>query len=276
MTDLYAVIGNPIAQSKSPFIHKTFAEITGEDLDYIPILGPLGYFGEEVDAWRSDGLRGLNVTAPFKLDAFDYADDLSDEARTAGAVNCLTFDGATARGDNFDGIGLVRDITANLAIEMRNRRILVLGTGGATRGVLAPFLHEAPAQLTIAFRTMNAAASLAALFPRNAALDFKHYDDLKPSEDARFDIVVNATSSSLRDVAPPIPPFVFAPGGLAYDLSYGKGLTPFLRFARQAGVGRIVDGVGMLVEQAAEAFALWRGVRPETHDLIEKLTVPLS
>ncbi|HUO54988.1 MAG TPA: shikimate dehydrogenase [Rhodoblastus sp.] len=275
MTDLYAVIGNPIAQSKSPIIHKAFAQQSGQDMDYVPILGEPGRFCEEVDAWRAKGLRGLNITAPFKLDAFAYANELPPEAQTAGAVNCLTFEGARARGDNFDGIGLVRDLIANLGVELRGRRILVLGTGGATRGLLAPFLREEPARLGVAYRTEAAASALAALFPREPALDFRHYDAFKPGDDAAFDLVVNATSSSLTGAAPPIPPFVFQPGGLAYDLSYGKGLTPFLRLAREAGVARLADGVGMLVEQAAEAFALWRGVRPPTRPLIEKLAIPL-
>jgi shikimate dehydrogenase len=245
-------------------------------MDYVAILGPPGQFREEVDAWRAKGLRGLNITAPFKLDAFEYANILSEEAMTAGAVNCLTFDGPSARGDNFDGVGLVRDITANLGTAIRGRRVLLLGTGGATRGALAPFLREEPGRLTVAYRSQDAAASLAALFPRNSPLDFRRYDKLSPREDAGFDLVLNATSSSLTGAAPPIPLFVFRSGGLAYDLSYGKGLTPFLRLAREAGTHHAVDGVGMLVEQAAEAFAFWRGVRPDTRALIERLTVPLT
>ena len=275
MSDLYAVIGNPIAQSKSPLIHKAFAEQTGQDMDYVAILGEPGRFAEEIDAWREKGLRGLNITAPFKLDAFAYANEPSSDAQAAGAVNCLTFEGARARGDNFDGVGLVRDIVANLGGEIAGRHVLLLGTGGATRGALAPFLGQQPARLVVAHRSDDAAASLAALFPQAPALEFKRYDALAPGEDAGFDLILNATSASLFGAAPPVPPFVFTADSLAYDLTYGKGLTPFLRLARDAGARRLVDGVGMLVEQAAEAFALWRGVRPDTRALIEQLTVPL-
>ncbi len=276
MTDLYAVIGNPIAQSKSPCIHKSFAEQSGQDLDYVAILGEPGRFREQIDDWRARGLRGLNITAPFKLDAFAYATDLSPEAETAGAVNCLTFTGETARGDNFDGVGLVRDIIANLGTEICGRRLLLLGSGGATRGALSPLLQQAPKKLVVAHRSDEAAAALAALFPPDPALEFKRYDALAPAEDSKFDLILNATSSSLHGAAPPVPPYVFGVDSLAYDLTYGKGLTPFLRLAREAGTKRVVDGVGMLVEQAAEAFALWRGVRPDTKPLIEKLTVPLT
>jgi shikimate dehydrogenase len=275
MTELYAVIGNPIAQSKSPLIHKAFAQQSAQDMDYVALLGEPGRFAEEVDDWRDKGLRGLNITAPFKLDAFAYANAPSPDAQAAGAVNCLSFDGAQARGDNFDGVGLVRDIVANLGGEIAGRRVLLLGSGGATRGALAPFLAQAPARLVVAHRSDDAAAALAALFPLAAALDFRRYDALAQGDDANFDIVLNATSASLFGAAPPVPSFAFGAATLAYDLTYGKGLTPFLRLAREAGARRVVDGVGMLVEQAAEAFALWRGVRPATGALIEKLTVPL-
>jgi shikimate dehydrogenase len=275
MTDLYAVIGNPIAQSKSPLIHKAFAAQTGQDMDYVAILGEPGRFAEQVDSWREKGLRGLNITAPFKLDAFAFANAPSPDAQAAGAVNCLTFDGARARGDNFDGVGLVRDIVANLDTAIRGRRILLLGTGGATRGALGPILAQEPARLVVAYRSIEAASSLAALFPQAPALEFKHYEALAPSADSGFDLILNATSASLFGAAPPVPPFAFSANSLAYDLTYGKGLTPFLVLAREAGARRMVDGVGMLVEQAAEAFALWRGVRPDTRALIEQLTVPL-
>ncbi len=273
MTDLYAVIGNPIGHTKSPLIHKAFAEQTGQDIDYVPILGTPGGFAADVDAWRAKGLRGLNITTPFKMDAFAYADRLQDQARIAGAVNCLSFDEAGAEGFNFDGIGLTRDIVVNLRAPIGGRRVLLLGTGGAARGVLAPFLAENPAELAIAYRSPDKAAALCAAHAGEGALVAVDYASLAGG--AGYDLVVNSTSASLTGEAPPIPPSVFAPDGLAYDLAYGKGLTPFLRLARQAGVRRVVDGVGMLVEQAAEAFALWRGVRPETAPVIEKLTIPL-
>jgi shikimate dehydrogenase len=275
MTDLYAVIGNPIGHTKSPMIHKAFAEQTGQDLDYIPIEGTIGGFAGDVDAWRAKGLRGLNITAPFKLDAFAYADRLQDEARLAGAVNCLAFDGNYAEGFNYDGIGLARDIVVNLGVPMKGRRVLLVGTGGAARGALGLFLAEEPAELVLAHRSPDQAAALCAAHAGNSALIAADYASLAEERGSGYDIVVNATSASLFGQLPPIPASVFRPGGLAYELAYGKGLTPFLRLAKAAGVGKIADGVGMLVEQAAEAFELWRGVRPDTRPVIEKLTIPL-
>jgi len=271
MTDLYAVIGNPISHSKSPLIHKGFAQVTGQDLDYIAIEGPLGRFAETVDAWRKKGLRGLNITVPFKMDAYAYATRRDAAAEEAGAVNCLTFDGDEAEGANYDGIGLARDIEANLATPVVGKNVLVLGTGGATRGALGPLLARGPARLTVAFRTPGKEAELQSLFPEAQALDFCRYADLRDP----YDLVLNATSATLTGEAPAVPARAFARGALAYDLAYGKGLTPFLRLARDAGVEKCVDGVGMLVEQAAEAFLRWRGVRPETKAMIERITVPL-
>ena len=215
MSDRYAVIGNPIGFSKSPLIHSTFARMTRQDIVYEAIEGPLDGFNERVDQFRTEGAKGLNITAPFKLDAFEYANELSESADRAGAVNCLKFDGDRIIGENFDGIGLVRDITVNLGVEMAD-----LAEG--------------------------------------------------------YDIVVNATSASLRGEMPPLPRNVFRGAELAYELAYGKGLTPFLQAARAEGVAKLADGVGMLVEQAAEAFAWWRGVRPGTAQVIAELTVPLS
>jgi shikimate dehydrogenase len=275
MTDLYAVIGNPIGHTKSPTIHKAFAAQTGQDLDYIAIEGALGGFAADVDSWRAKGLKGLNITAPFKLDAFAYADRLDDQARRAGAVNCLTFDEQGAEGFNYDGIGLVRDIVVNLGVPMKGRRILLLGTGGATRGALAPFLAEDPAELVLGHRSPEKAAALCIAYAGNGALMAADYASLEEERGSGYDLVVNATSSSLFGQSPPIAAGVFRTGGLAYDLAYGKGLTPFLRLAQEAGVQKIADGVGMLVEQAAEAFEHWRGIRPHTKEMIEKLTIPL-
>jgi shikimate dehydrogenase len=274
MTDLYAVIGHPIAHSKSPMIHKAFAQATGQDVDYIAIEGPLGRFAATVESWRAKGLRGLNVTVPFKMDAFAYAGSLDAAARQAGAVNCLTFDGETSEGANYDGVGLVRDIEINLSTPVTARTVLILGTGGATRGALGPLLQRDPARLTVAFRSPGKEADLRALFPDTQNLDFLDYGDLARDGDA-YDLVLNATSASLFGEAPAVPLAAFSAKGLAYDLAYGKGLTPFLRLAREAGVEKLADGVGMLVEQAAEAFERWRGVRPETRSPIEKLKVPL-
>ena len=277
MTDKYAVIGNPIAQSKSPFIHLKFAEQTGQDIDYTKIEGPLGGFREATDAFRKAGGAGMNVTAPFKLDAFAYATDLTEQARLAGAVNALKFEGEKVFAQNFDGIGLVRDIVHNLGFPMAGRRILLLGAGGAARGAILPFLKEKPAQLLIVNRTVSKAKDLfEQLSPYAGSCQFSYgsYPELADCPE-KFDMVINATSASLRAELPPVHTCVFKPGCLAYELAYGKGLTPFLRFAQGAGAGRMVDGVGMLVEQAAEAFEWWRGVRPETASMISTLTVPL-
>jgi shikimate dehydrogenase len=274
MTDLYAVIGNPIGHTKSPVIHKAFAEQTGQKIDYIAIEGRVGRFAEDVDAWRAKGLRGLNITAPFKLDAYAYADRLQDEARRAGALNCLAFDGKDAEGFNFDGIGLVRDIVVNLGLPIKGRRVLLLGTGGAARGALGLFLAEQPEVLALGHRSPEKAEALCAAHAGNSALVAVDYAALA-AEHGGYDIVVNATSAGQFGALPPIPASVFRPDGLAYELAYGKGLTPFLRLAQEAGVGKLADGVGMLVEQAAEAFELWRGVRPDTRPVIEKLTIPL-
>ena len=276
MTDRYAVIGNPIEQSKSPLIHTAFAQVTGQDMAYTKVLGPMGEFAKTVDAFRAAGGKGMNVTAPFKLDAFAYATDLAPSAQVAGAVNAMKFEGDRVYAENFDGVGLVRDVVHNLACPLKGKRVLLLGAGGATRGALLPMLAEQPAELVIVNRTVAKAAELATLARQhqsgNVPVQGLGYDQLQGKQ---FDVVFNATSSSLTAELPPLSASVFAAGALAYDLTYGKGLTPFLQLAQQAGVTHLADGVGMLAEQAAEAFLWWRGVRPDTSDVIRQLTVPL-
>jgi shikimate dehydrogenase len=274
MPDLYGVIGNPIGHTKSPAIHAAFAEATAQDLVYVAIEGPLGEFAARVDQFRRDGGRGLNVTIPFKLDAFAYATNCSERATLAGAVNAMKFEGARVYAENFDGIGLRTDVERNLKCPLAGRRVLLLGAGGAVRGVLKPFLDEAPETLVIANRTPDKARALAAAFAEHGPVAAVEYADL--SALPAFDIVVNATSASLFGQLPPVPSKSFGAGGLAYELAYGKGLTPFLKAGRSAGAGRLADGVGMLVEQAAEAFQWWRGVRPDTASIIERLTIPLE
>ena len=276
MTDRYAVIGNPIEQSKSPLIHMAFAQVTGQDIDYTKVLGPMGEFANTVDAFRAAGGKGMNVTAPFKLDAFAYATDLAPSAQVAGAVNAMKFEGDRVYAENFDGVGLVRDVVHNLGCPLKGKRMLVLGAGGATRGALLPMLAEQPAELVIVNRTVAKAAELAALGRAHQSgqvpVQGLGYDQLQGKQ---FDVVFNATSASLTAELPPLPVSAFAPGALAYELAYGKGLTPFLKLAQQAGVTQLADGVGMLAEQAAEAFLWWRGVRPDTQGVIRQLTVPL-
>ncbi len=274
MSDRYAVIGNPIVQSKSPFIHTRFAEATRQDIVYEAIEGPLGGFAARVDRFRVEGGRGMNVTAPFKLNAFAYATDLSESARRAGAANCLKFEGARIVAENFDGVGLVRDITVNLGVGMTGRRVLLLGAGGAARGALLPFLRQEPRELVLVNRTLSKAVALGEEFAGFGPLIVSGYPGLIDLADG-YDLIVNATSASLRGEMPPVPPNVFRGAELAYELAYGKGLTPFLKAAKAEGVPRLADGVGMLVEQAAESFQWWRGVRPPTGPMIEKLAVPL-
>ncbi len=278
MSDRYAVIGNPIAHSKSPQIHLAFAEVTAQEIAYERLLAPVDGFAAAVDAFRAQGARGLNITAPFKLDAYAYATDLTEHARWAGAVNAMKFEGDRVLADNFDGVGLVRDVVHNLGRPMNGRRVLVLGAGGATRGLLLPFLHQRPACLVIANRSVERAVELARRAASQAAsgTEVAACDYAALTGAGAFDIVFNATSASQSAQALPVPPAVYAPGCLAYDLVYGKGLTPFLGAARSAGARQVVDGVGMLVEQAAEAFCWWRGVRPDTRDVIRHLTVPLT
>jgi shikimate dehydrogenase len=272
--DTYAVIGNPIAQSKSPLIHASFATSTGQSLFYTKLLGTVGAFAADVDAFRAQGARGMNVTAPFKLDAFAYATDLSEGARLAGAVNALKFDGQRVLAENFDGVGLVNDIQRNLGVALAGKRVLLLGAGGAARGALQPIVRQAPQSVTVANRNVDKARALVqsqGQAPGGVQLSASSYADLNTP----FDVVINATSASLFGELPPLPMHVFAPGCLAYEMVYGKGATPFLQLARSAGVQKLADGVGMLVEQAAEAFLWWRGVRPETASVIAAMTVPI-
>ena len=273
MSDRYAVIGNPIHQTKSPLIHGLFAKTCKQDMEYSALEGPLGGFAQTVDAFREAGGRGLNVTTPFKLDACAYATSLSERARLAGAVNALKFEGEQVFGENFDGIGLVRDVTHNLGCPIAGKRVLLLGAGGAVSGALLPFLQEGPASITMANRTLSKAQALAHDIAPYGLVHACSYEALA---DQHFDLVFNATSASLRGELPPVPANDFAGCELAYELAYGKGLTPFLSLAQKAGAARLADGVGMLIEQAAEAFLWWRGVRPDTKAVIAQLTVPLT
>ena len=223
MTDQYAVIGNPIVQSKSPFIHAAYAQVTGQDLQYTALLGPESQFAATVDAFRKAGGKGMNVTAPFKLDAYAYANEWSEGAKLAGAVNALKFEGDRVIAQNFDGVGLVRDVVHNLRCPLLGKRVLVLGAGGATRGALLPFLAEKPALLVIANRTASKAIELAAIAVGQGTPDDAvrgcGYEDLAGQQ---FDVVFNATSASLRAELPPVPAAVFAPGALAYELPTAK------------------------------------------------------
>jgi shikimate dehydrogenase len=268
MTDRYAVFGHPIAHSKSPQIHAAFARQTGQDMTYEAILAPLDGFADRVAAFISAGGRGANVTVPFKKEAFKLASRLSPRAQHAGAVNTLVFDADGILGDNTDGAGLVADLTRNLRCEMAGKRILLLGAGGAARGVIEPLLDQQPASLVIANRTVSRARELAELFGHamhHSGVAACSFD----AADTAFDLIINATAASLAGELPPLSPHIFTADSLAYDMMYGHD-TPFLAFARNHGAAT-VDGLGMLVEQAAEAFYLWRGVRPDTAPVIASL-----
>ncbi|MDH5360441.1 MAG: shikimate dehydrogenase [Gammaproteobacteria bacterium] len=272
--DRYAVMGNPIAHSKSPDIHARFATQTDQDIEYTAILVEPGGFPQAVGNFQASGGKGLNVTVPFKHEAWKLADQLTERARLAGAVNTLVFqpDGSV-QGDNTDGIGLVRDIRDHHSIPLQGISILLLGAGGAARGVLEPLLAEQPAQLVIANRTEEKAVSLAA--------EFKHLGkisgcSLQALAGQHFDLVINATSASLHGDLPPLPDDLLNKGASCYDMMYGAEPTVFMQWALQHGAEKCLDGLGMLVGQAAESFALWRGVRPEVDAVIQYLRKKLS
>ena len=266
MPDRYAVIGNPVAHSKSPQIHAEFARQTGQDLVYERLLAPTDAFMETANAFRALGGRGLNVTLPFKGEAFRYADRLSESARAAQAVNTLKFDADAIVGDNTDGAGLVNDLVRNLGCAVAGRRVLLLGAGGAARGVIRPVFEQQPAKLVIANRTFGKAQQLAQCV--RGGVEAGTYAALAGTQ---FDLVVNATSASLAGQLPPLPHGVFARGALAYDMMYGRGETPFLAYARSEGAATLADGLGMLVEQAAESFFIWRGLRPDSAPVLKLL-----
>lgn len=268
--DRYVVIGNPIAHSKSPEIHARFAIQTGQDLTYDRLLAPLDGFVQAVKEFVRQGGKGANVTVPFKLEAYTLATVLTERAQAAGAVNTLKFDSNAIIGDNTDGVGLVTDIVKNAGVAIDGRRVLLLGAGGAARGVILPLLAHKPSELIIANRTAERAVELASRFLHKGMVVASDYASLQ----SRFDIVINATSASLADNVPPVAPVVFDENTFAYDMMYGKQTTAFMRFAAQYGA-TARDGLGMLVEQAAEAFFVWRGVRPATAAAFDELRAKL-
>lgn len=268
MLDSYAVIGNPIAHSKSPLIHTTFAQQTHQSLQYTAILAPFDGFYTIVTDFCQQGGKGLNVTVPFKLAAFRFATRLTERATIAQAVNTLKFEDDEILGDNTDGAGLVRDIESNLGIPVATKRILLMGAGGAAQGVILPLLQQRPSILAIANRTPHKAEALQQQFISYGNIiagDFMGFSD------EHFDIIINATSASLHNALPELPASIFARATLAYDMMYSHEPTRFLKFARQNGARQLADGIGMLVEQAAESFFLWRGIRPQTKPVIAML-----
>ncbi|MEQ1488447.1 MAG: shikimate dehydrogenase [Methylotenera sp.] len=266
--DRYAVIGNPIAHSKSPFIHEAFAKQTNQQISYERVLAPLDGFDATVQNLITQGYKGANVTVPFKLEAFAMCDNLSERAHAAGAVNTLIFEGNKISGDNTDGAGLVNDIKHNLAHALQGARILLLGAGGAAQGVLLPLISAQAASIVIANRSLEKAHFMAQKFAiKNSICNItvSTFENLQN----QFDVIINATSIGLSDSVLPIPNTIFAKNCLAYDMMYGRE-TPFMQQAKANGA-QVADGLGMLVEQAAEAFYLWRGVRPQTAPVINML-----
>ena len=273
MPDRYAVMGHPIAHSKSPFIHRRFAAETGEPVVYEALHVEPGSFRAAVERFRTEGGHGLNVTIPFKEEAFLLASRRTERAERAGAVNTLWFGATEVCGDNTDGVGLVRDLTRNLAVDVEDRSVLLLGAGGAARGVVGPLLDESPRRLVIANRTMSRAVELANRFAEQGPVSAVALDAL-PTES--FDLVVNATAASLAGDLPPLPPGILRAGGVAYDTAYAAQPTPFVRWGAGEGAAIATDGLGMLVEQAAEAFGIWRNIEPRTGPVIDALRTHLA
>lgn len=274
--DRYVVAGNPVEHSQSPFIHAQFARQTGQRLSYDRLLCPLDGFEATVRAFAAAGGKGCNVTVPFKFAAFALATQRTERAERAQAANVLRFDAAGWLGDNTDGIGLVRDIERNAGVPLRGRRVLLIGAGGAAAGALGPLIECGPAELVVANRSLDKAQGLA---QRHAALAARHHTALHARAlvncGTAFDVVINATAASLQGAGVPVGASVLRPGSLALDMMYGPAAQEFLGWGRRHGA-QVHDGLGMLVEQAAEAFCLWRSVRPDTAPVLAALRERLA
>lgn len=269
--DQYRVFGNPIKQSRSPFIHQSFAKATKQELNYQSQIAELDGFTSAINAFIAQGGKGANITVPFKEQALEIADELSDRARLAGAVNTLSFKNDKIYGDNTDGEGLVQDLLRN-KVALENSRILLLGAGGAAKGVILPLLAQSPTSIVIANRTVSKAEALIEQFNDNrlTACGFEQVSG-KP-----YDVIINATSASLSGKLPAISASAISQNTVCYDMVYGKELTPFLVWAKAQGTSKIIDGIGMLVGQAAVSFTIWRGVKPEVETVIEQLKASLA
>ena len=269
MSDAYAVIGNPITHSRSPLIHAEFSKQTKQDMHYEALFAPLNGFTEAIKLFQQNDGKGMNVTIPFKSHAYKISTQLTEQAEAAQAVNTLVFNGNEIHGHNTDGTGLIRDIITNHGFTITSKRILLCGAGGAASGIILPLLKQKPSALVISNRTLQKAYKL--------QTQFSSYNNIIVSDnnmdicEKEFDLVINATSTSLIGKPLLLPQGIFATGSLAYDLMYGNEQTPFLQFSQKEGAGYLSDGAGMLVEQAAESFFLWRGIRPKTKELIKML-----
>ena len=269
-TDQYAVVGNPIAHSKSPMIHRVFAKLTQQDIDYNAIELPIDNFKSKIHEIQRQGYKGVNVTVPFKQEAWEICDERSPRAEDAGAVNTLVFgDDSKISGDNTDGAGLTRDLVKNHHALIKHRKILILGAGGGVRGILAPLLVLGPTSITIANRTVEKAQQLVEQFQRIGDIKASSYEDLGID---KFDLIINGTSAGLTQEVPPVPAEVLGINSVCYDMMYNTSApTAFVEWAQSLGASRAFDGLGMLVEQAAESFYIWRGVRPKTDEVIKSL-----
>ncbi len=269
--DRYGVMGYPVSHSRSPVIHRLFALQTGQNMQYELLPVPPNKLASAMRQFRRAGGRGLNVTVPHKSEVAMLADTLSDRARTAGAVNTLVFEESGVFGDNTDGIGLMRDLQHNLGLQLEGINILILGAGGATRGIVQPLLAAKPKSLTIANRTLSRASALADHFGAYGDTTACRFDEVPESTD--FGLIINATSAGLKGESPPYPESAVKENTYCYDLSYGLNPTPFSKWAAQHGAAHSVMGWGMLVEQAAESFQLWRGMRPDTEPVLKQLSI---
>ena len=269
--DRYGVMGYPVSHSRSPVIHRLFALQTGENLQYELLQVSPEKLETAIRQFQRTGGKGLNITVPHKSEVTRLVDQTSERAATAGAVNTLSFKGGEIHGDNTDGIGLLRDLAVNLGVAVEDANILILGAGGATRGIVGPLLEMQPASLRIANRTLEKAQALANHFSRSGPVSACRFNVIPVSEP--YDLIINATSAGLKGQSPPYPAAAISESTFCYDLSYGLSPTPFSIWARESGAAQSVMGWGMLVEQAAESFKIWRGVRPETSPVLKQMKI---
>ncbi len=269
--DRYAVMGYPVAHSRSPVIHRLFAVQTGQNLQYELLEVEPKKLESAIKQFARTGGKGLNITLPHKSEVTRFVDDMSDRASTAGAINTLMFKGKEIYGDNTDGVGLIRDLTDNLEINLEGANILILGAGGSTRGIMSPLLDENPESIVIANRTMDKAKALAQIYSAQGSVSAVSFKNIRTPPE--FDLIINATSAGVKGEAPPYPESAISENTICYDLSYSMNATPFSSWAKEHGAAKSYMGWGMLVEQAAESFYLWRGVRPDTAAVLKQLSV---
>ena len=272
--DRYAVMGYPVAHSRSPVIHRLFAAQTGENLQYELLEVAPDKLESAIKQFERTGGKGLNITLPHKSEVTRFVDNMSERASTAGAVNTLVFKDKEIYGDNTDGVGLMRDLQTNLKIDLEGANVLILGAGGSTRGIISPLLDAKPDSIVIANRTMDKATTLAQIFSTQGPVTAVSFKNVRTPPE--FDLIINATSAGVKGEAPPYPANVISKNTICYDLSYSMKNTPFSSWAKEHGAARSVMGWGMLVEQAAESFEIWRGVRPDTAQVLKQLSVNAS